>query len=123
MNKSIKPFFALCAMYLLATGIAFADPAFIITDGACGMADENFNFYSTNDVRQVVTSSRNGNVSLKCRIKGLGNSSGAEIIYNTANTGGAPCSSLDRALTTYDWEEVIDVDGNAVLSCKFRFQD
>ena len=119
MNKSIKPFFALCAMYLLATGIASADPAFIITDGACGMADENFRFYSTNDVRQVTTSSQNGNVSLKCKIKGMGNSTGAEIIYNTENTGAA-CSSLDKALTTYDWQEVIDVDGNAVLSCKFR---
>ena len=126
MKMAIKSFVIakriklICASILMVgASVAFAEPAFIITDGSCGMADGDGNFFSSTDVKQIVTNSSNGNINLKCRAKGVPNTAGVEVIYNASNTG-AVCTALDIALTTEVWEEVVDEKGNAVLSCKFR---
>ena len=110
----------ICASILMfGASVAYAEPAFIITDGQCYMADGNGDFFLSTDVKQIVTNSNNGNINLKCRAKGVPNTDGVEVIYNASNTG-QECWALGMGLSTEVWEEVVDEEGNAVLSCKFR---
>lgn len=119
MKVSIK---LLCASILIhGASVAYAEPAFIITEGSCGMADGDFNFFYTNDVKQVNSNnSTNGNITVKCFATGVPNSTGSVVKYNNANTG-ASCGTLGVvSLYTEEWKEVVDTEGNAVLTCKFR---
>ena len=61
-SKQIK---LICVTTLmLGASVAHAEPAFIITEGSCGMADGNFDFFFSTDVKQVATNSTNGNINL-----------------------------------------------------------
>ena len=119
--KRVK--FICASVLMLAASAVYADPAFIISNGACAMADgDGGSFYST-DVKQVQSNSNNGNINLKCYATGVANSTGKAVRYNFDTTWGLTCGAFNLALTTERWQEVVDTEGNAVLTCHFRVSD
>jgi hypothetical protein len=93
--------------------------AVVIKDGGCGLLDGDGGFASASSDQAVITSS--GNAILKCSVKGVANSTGQAVHYDSDNNPlgpGIPCSSA--AGGTIDWKEVVSAAGNATLTCKFH---
>lgn len=118
--KRVK--FVAASVLMLVASVVYAESAFIISNVTCGMADGDGDFFSSTDVKQVQTSSKNGNINLKCYAIGVANSTGKAVKYNFNNTGEV-CTALSLALTTERWQEVVDTEGNAVLTCNFHVFD
>ena len=117
--------FICASVLMLVASAVYAEPAFIITEGSCGMADGDGGSITSTDVKQVNSNSqKNGNITLKCYATGVDNSTGKVVKYNFENTWGASCSTLKTfpeisQQFTDDWKEVVSADGDAVLTCKF----
>ena len=113
MKSSIK--FLSVPVLLLAATTAFAEPAIILTDFACGMMDGNGDYIFTRDTKVVSAIKKNGtNVNLKCYASDVANSTGKAVKWNYENTGLA-CGTQYGA--TDDWQTIVDTEGNAKLSC------
>jgi len=128
MKMSIKSLLAMCAMYLLTSGLVLAqtEPAdfFIFTDGSCGMLDENGDGVIFADGVQISANSANGNVTLICSVK-LDREVNIKRskIWNYDNTfdnelNGGKCLTLDGP--TDDWHQIITPNGNAKLVCHLK---
>lgn len=116
MNISIKSGLAVCAVYLLAMGSVFADPAEVTIEvDGCWMFQEGG--YVQGDVHQVATSSANGNIKVSCSTDLEPTSTGRSVIYNYDNTN-ALCTALGNP--TDDWHQVISRSGKAKLTCHYR---
>lgn len=116
MKFSIKPVISMCAVYLLATGSVFAEPAEVTIDAdGCWMFSE-FGFVR-GDVHQVSTSSANGNIKVSCSQDLEPTSTGRSVIYNFDNTG-IMCGALGNP--TDDWHQVISRNGQAKLTCHYK---
>jgi hypothetical protein len=117
--------FICASVLMLFTSVVYADPAFIITEGSCRMADGDGGSITSTDVKQVNSNSpKNGNITLKCYATGVDNSTGKVVKYNFENTG-AFCDTFETfpelsQQSTDDWKEVVSADGDAVLTCKFH---
>lgn len=130
MKMSVKSFVLvkqiklLCAsMLMLGASAVYADPAIFADTESCGFLDGNGNGFSTTDI--IVVNANNigdgvGNINLKCHATEVPNDTGDTVKYDFYSTG-ARCFNIFFAVTTEDWKAVIDPEGNAVLSCKFRF--
>ena len=119
----VKTFKLICASILmLSASVAFAEPAVVITDFNCGFMDGDGNSFSTTDTQITKASNPSGNAVLKCRATGVPNDTGTTVKYDAVSTG-QPCFSTKLSLNpeyTWDWKLVIDTDGDAVMTCKFR---
>jgi hypothetical protein len=109
-------------LMLIATNV-YAEPALIINNNKCTILDGNGNIYSTNLFKKVVNTKNDPDgvsiVNMKCHATGVPNSTGTSVKYSFENTG-FPCMNSEFGLITYTWKETVDVDGNAVFTCKFR---
>jgi hypothetical protein len=64
---------------------------------------------------QVVTNNANGNLILKCSVKGVANDTGKAAHFDFASTG-ILCGTLLGA--TENWNETVSNSGNATLTCR-----
>ena len=113
----------LCASILmLSASTVVAEPAIIITSDSCSMADGNFDFFTTNDVKLVFSNNSNdGNYTLKCSAKRVPNSTGGAVRWDAESLGGVPCTWTVLGISTFDWHETVSKTGNAKLICQFNF--
>lgn len=116
----VKTFKLICASILmLGASVAFAEPAVVITDFNCGFLDGDGYPFSTTDTQVTRAGSASGNAVLKCRATGVPNEDRTTVKYDAVSTG-MPCFSSVLSEITYDWKLVIDPEGDAVMTCKFR---
>lgn len=117
--RVIKSSVLLFAFYFLASGLASAEPAVVITSFDCTILDGNGGFYTTNDTKVTKANNPGGNAVLKCHANDVPNSSGETVKWNYENTGILCFSSAVNA-NTDDWKIVVDPDGAAMMTCKYR---
>lgn len=115
----MKPLGKACASLLVLFAVsAAADPAIIVTDNGCGLLDgDGGQVFSSSDKTVFSNNGQGGNVTLKCYLSGVANSTGKAVKWNFDNTGAA-CVTLFGA--TFNWREVVDSEGDAVLTCKIN---
>lgn len=119
LKKNVK--IASFAIGVVASSIAFAEPAVIIVGDTCGMLDGDGVFISTTDTKTVNTNSSNGRAMFKCHASDVPNSTGSAVHYDFESTE-ISCGILltDGLVFTNDWKQVVDTEGNAVLTCKYK---
>ena len=119
MKKNKKNIFIVLAMVtMMAIGVATvsAEPAVVIIgEGICGGLDGAGKQFTSSDVHLVITNSRNGNVILKCKAKGVPNDTGKAVHWDAFNTG-FPCLTLVGGPTN-NWHETVSASGNATVTC------
>ena len=102
-----------------------AEPAFMLEENFCYIMDGDGAFTGEIDGKLKVVHSENGhggNINLKCHLKNVSNSTGKTVTWNFDNTG-EPCGSFGLGESTLDWKIVVNANGNALLSCKFHFNE
>lgn len=126
MNKSIKIFSSLCAVYFLATGLVLAEAAGVsIIDGLCGVLDENgvgFRHADTEGL-QISANSANGNITVTCSLDQERPSTKRSVIFNydlleEECTVGRDSEGMP--IKTKDWHQVISASGKTKLSCHYK---
>jgi hypothetical protein len=118
MKTSIKLLGA--SVLMLAASTAFAEPAIILTDFGCGMVDGDGNGVWTTDTKVSSSVNKKGtNVNFKCFASGVANSTGKTVKWNSDDFFGQPCGT--QFGSSDDWRIVVDMEGNAVMSCKIHF--
>ena len=108
------------SILMLGASLAYAEPALVVTDFSCTILDGNGGFFTTNDTKVTKANNPGGNAVLKCRAKGVPNSTGETVKWNSENYYGSQCFSSVLGANTDEWKIVVDPDGNAVMTCKFR---
>lgn len=128
MKTSTKSFVSLCAMYFLASGLAFAE-AEVSVDGKCGVLDENEMPVPGTDALSVSANNVNGNITITCtQDLDLDSRLGRSIIYSYDNTTdpvdstkGRTCKvSTNPLIRTEDWHQVISASGKVKLTCHYK---
>jgi len=117
---------ALGALFLATTltgsdGVAQADGngAVVIDDVSCLLFDGDGGT-APGTAHAVTTPSKNGNVVVKCSAKGVDNSTGKAVQYDTDdNPWGAGTACTWMGPSTLDWKETVSASGNATLTCLF----
>src|SRR5262249_8436228 len=100
------------AAFLVVPMIAWADGAVIIRDFDCGVLDGDGNFVLATGTIDVHND--DGVTMLKCKAKGVSNSTGAAVIWTIDNTGFS-CGTLYGS--TDVWQETVSASGNVTLTC------
>ena len=120
MINRCSVFLGALAMTAFAIPVAHAAPAVVINpDGLCGMYDGDGNSVTASNTQVVSTQNANGNVTFKCQITGVDNSTGKAVSYGYASTG-VMCGINDPVrgfTTTQEWKETVSASGNATLIC------
>jgi len=128
MKLSVKLLAAVCAISVLASGLAMAQtgPAVFMSTDECGMLDETGDGFIVTEGVQISANSANGNVTLICSAK-LGRLDiKRSVIWNYDNTFDNPinqglCGTFEG--TTDDWHQVITPSGNFKLTCHLKSTD
>ena len=92
--------------------------AVLIRDGGCTLFDGDGNFVSASDDMTVSTSSGQG--TIRCRVKGVQNSTGRAVTYDTNDNPIAPGTTCFIPLvgSTTKWHETVSASGVATLICQ-----
>ena len=117
---------ALTAMLLAS--YAVADRAIVIklAEEECALFDGDGNLVFNDGGIIVITNSQTGRKKIQCTVKGVANSSGKAVHFDTDNNPflpGLECGLVDDSgnlFLTTDWKETVSASGNAVLTCKFK---
>jgi len=99
--------------FLVVPMTLWADGAVIVRDFDCTLLDGDGNFVVANGIIEVHND--DGVTMLKCKAKGLANSTGAAVVWSIDNTG-LPCNTTAYGSTDV-WSETVSASGNATLTC------
>ena len=89
------------------------------TDDFCTFIDGNGNIVVVDGGHggTVRTNSHNGNINGFCKVNGLANDTGGEVVWNFGNTG---FGCLIGGEITLNWEITVSADGNGIFHCHFK---
>jgi len=119
MSISLIIAIALLLVYEITSANAQNNAAVVINpDGECFVGDSNGVGVSTFDTQIVITQSKNGITTLRCRAKGIFNDTGRAVRYNF-DTNPVPCLIIGGGdvFQTEDWQEVLSPSGVATVIC------
>lgn len=115
--------------FMLTAGVAaWADSeqaAVVITDGSCTVRDSDGNRVLATEVHKVITSGKNGNVTLRCQAKDIPNTTGKAVIWDENSTGGGRCGVIvgnGEFVFTSEWHQTLSADGRATTVCQVKTQ-
>jgi hypothetical protein len=129
MRRLIVAVVSVFAFSGLGISVAHAEPAIVINpfEGICGIitADGGVELFDFDDhVSQITTTeSANGNVTFKCKVLDIPNSTGHAVVWNYDNTGflcqvpETECGNGVDGLTA-DWHETVSNSGVVKLTCR-----
>jgi exopolysaccharide biosynthesis protein len=115
-------------LVLASSGAAWADSeqaAVVIKDGSCTVRDSDGNDVQATEVHKVITSSKNGNVMLRCQAKDIPNATGKAVVWDFNSTGGGRCGVIvgnGNFVFTSDWQQTLSADGRATIVCHVKTQ-
>ena len=104
------------ASFFAVVLMAFHADANKLDVSRCSILDGNKKFYLTSSKNSVVYN-KSGDI-LKCSAKKIPNKAKKAVKWNKGNTGYV-CSTGHHI--TNDWSETVSANGNATLTCKFKF--
>ena len=102
------------SLFSHGAGIASAENAALVINAQyCTLLDGNGAMVSASSSHAVTTQSANGNVLLKCSVKGVSNSTGRAAHFDFKNTG----FLCNVGILTSNWHNKVSKSGNATLTC------
>lgn len=108
------------AVALVAAVSVSASPArsaVVVHDGFCQLFDGDGALVGVPDGFFAVTN--NAGRMAKCVAKGVANSTGKAVHYDTNSFGGGVLCNANGVLTD-DWHETVSANGNAVITCRAK---
>jgi hypothetical protein len=124
-RKAIARTAALVAIAFLGSTLAQADDAhaaIVIGQGAAKLLDANKKGCVVTDYHKVVTQSKNRNVILKLRARGVPNNTGKAVHWDYSKTRMRCRVWVNHYGYVYskEWRETISASGNAVFTCRVK---
>lgn len=121
MKVSIKSFVTLCAIYFLASGLAFAQ-AEVSVDGQCRVLNEEGTAgvpeLDDADMLSISAHNVNNNITITCSRELPPTISGRTVVHSFDSTG-LVCK-VPGVGVTKDWHQVMTRNGKTKLTCHYK---